>query len=104
FTAEPTPSNVKDQVTLMGFPAYKMGQTPYVAGGAVASRYVQHLISKMEITAQIREGNSGGPVLGNAEKVVGIAVEGADKSVGNNAVVLVKDLFVMLSSTESTNS
>jgi V8-like Glu-specific endopeptidase len=90
------PANTKDRVTLMGFPAYKVGQTPYVAETHVASRYVTHAVSKMEITAQIRNGNSGGPVLGKTGRVVGIAVEGADKAGGNNAVVLVKELLSMV--------
>lgn len=83
---------VKKAVTLFGFPAYKTGQTPYVAEAKVASKYAFHGIQKFEIDTQIREGNSGGPVLNEKYEVVGIAAEGARKESGNNAVISVKEL------------
>ena len=80
----------------MGFPAYKIGQTPYLAEGRIASLYPQKGVKKCEITAQIREGNSGGPVVDAELRLVGIAVEGAEKSGGNNAVVLASEIFNLL--------
>ncbi|MCI5167982.1 MAG: hypothetical protein D3903_18325 [Candidatus Electrothrix sp. GM3_4] len=82
----------KDSISLFGFPAYKTGQTPYVADGNVASKFATHGIQKFEITTQIREGNSGGPVLNMKNEVVGIAAEGARKESGNNAVISISEL------------
>lgn len=85
----------KDHVALVGYPAYKVGQTPYWADARVASIYGQQNVAKFEITTQIREGNSGGPVMDAALRVVGIAVEGADKGAGNNAAVQIRELYAM---------
>ncbi|WP_339136187.1 MAG: reverse transcriptase domain-containing protein [Candidatus Electrothrix sp. GW3-4] len=90
----PSPNNVKqkDSISLYGFPAYKTGQTPYVADGKVASKFATHGIQKFEITTPIREGNSGGPVLNMKNEVIGIAAEGARKESGNNAVISIGEL------------
>ena len=86
----------KDPVSLFGFPAYKIGQTPYVAEAKVASKFGDKSIRKFEIDTQIREGNSGGPVLNEKYEVVGIAAEGARKESGNNAVITVNELSNLL--------
>jgi V8-like Glu-specific endopeptidase len=88
--------SLKDDITLIGFPAYKTAQTPYLADGKVGSRYTQSTVKKFEITAQIREGNSGGPVLNEALQLVGMAVEGAEKSGGNNAAVSASEIYGLL--------
>lgn len=88
--------DLKDPVSLFGFPAYKTGQTPYVAEAKVASKFGDKGIQKFEIDTQIREGNSGGPVLNEEYEVVGIAAEGARKDSGNNAVISVKELRKIL--------
>ncbi|MBX2977146.1 MAG: trypsin-like peptidase domain-containing protein [Ignavibacteriaceae bacterium] len=74
-------------VKMIGYPAYKIGQTPYIVDAKIASIYCQSTINKFEIDSLIREGNSGGPILNSNNKVVGIAAEGAEKSGGNNAVL-----------------
>lgn len=92
-----------DRVTLVGYPAYKVGQmTPYWADAQIASFYRQHNVEKFEITTQIREGNSGGPVVNESFRVVGIAVEGAEKGAGNNAAVQLHELYAMWKSSAAT--
>lgn len=95
-----SPSSVdvalKDNVSLFGFPAYKIGQTPYVAEAKVASKFATKGIQKFEISTQIREGNSGGPVLNHKFEVAGIAAEGAQKDSGNNAVIAVGELAKLM--------
>jgi hypothetical protein len=81
---------------LVGFGNYKLGQNIYVEGCHAASHYPYLGFRRMEITAQIRAGNSGGPVLNSARKVVGVAVEGAHKAGGNNSVVLLGELQALL--------
>jgi S1-C subfamily serine protease len=92
------PPKLKEHVALVGYPAYKMGQTPYWADAKVASIYGQLNVAKFEISTQIREGNSGGPVMNESLQVVGIAVEGAEKGGGNNAVVQMHELYAVLQS------
>lgn len=86
----------KTPVTLIGFPSYKIGQSPYLADGKIASVYAQSGVKKFEIDILIREGNSGGPVLNSNLDVIGIAAEGAEKSGGNNAVIRICELIALL--------
>lgn len=96
LTSSTVQVSLKDHVTLFGFPAYKTGQTPYVAEAKVASKFATTGIQKFEISTQIREGNSGGPVLNHKFEVVGVAAEGAQKDSGNNAVISVTELDKLL--------
>ncbi len=91
--AESDAVSQKEPIALAGFPAYKIGQSPYWVDGKVASTYAQSGVEKFEIDIVIREGNSGGPVLNSNFEVVGIAAEGAEKSGGNNAVIKIGELF-----------
>jgi S1-C subfamily serine protease len=86
----------KMPITLMGFPAYKLGQSAYLADGKIASVYTQSGVKKFEIDILIREGNSGGPVLNSNFDVIGIAAEGAEKTGGNNAVIRICELSGLL--------
>lgn len=79
-------------VKMIGYPAYKIGQTPYIVDAKIASIYCQSAINKFEIDSLIREGNSGGPILNSNNKVIGIAAEGAEKSGGNNAALRIEML------------
>lgn len=74
-------------IKMIGYPAYKIGQTPYIVDAKIASIYSQSTVNKFEIDSLIREGNSGGPILNSNNKVIGIAAEGAEKSGGNNAAL-----------------
>ena len=82
---------------LLGFPAYKIGQTAYISDTKIASIYPQSGLSKFEIDQQIREGNSGGPVVSSDGRVLGVALEGARKDSGSNAVLHFKELAFVLS-------
>ena len=94
----------KERVILFGFPAYKLGtQTPYVVDGKVALVYTQNGIDKFEINTQIRDGNSGGPILNENSQVVGVALEGAEKGGGSNAVIQTQELFKSLEQKSSKN-
>jgi hypothetical protein len=83
----------KNPIIIMGFPAYKVGQSAYLADGKIASVFTQSGVKKFEIDILIREGNSGGPVLNTNYEVIGIATEGAEKSGGNNSVTRISELY-----------
>lgn len=89
--------DILQKVKMIGYPAYKNGQTPYIVDAKIASIYSQLNINKFEIDSIIREGNSGGPILNSNNKVIGIAAEGAEKSGGNNAVLRIDMLDKMQS-------
>ncbi|MBT4525293.1 trypsin-like serine protease [bacterium] len=80
------------EVKLFGFPAYKIGQTPYIADAKIATIYTQSAVSKFEIDHQIREGNSGGPILNKDNKLIGVALEGAEKGSGSNGCLQLDEI------------
>jgi len=63
----------------------------------VASLYIQSGVSKFEITCQIREGNSGGPILNDKNELVGMAIEGAEKGSGNNGCLSLSEIMKVIS-------
>ncbi|MCK9619122.1 MAG: reverse transcriptase domain-containing protein [Methylobacter sp.] len=80
------------EARLLGFPAYKDGQSHYIVDTKIASIFTRHTFRKFEIDAAIREGNSGGPIIDTYGKLLGVALEGAEKSSGNNAALYFSEL------------
>ncbi len=94
------PIKMQDDVKLLGFPAYAPGHGYYMVDSKVAKIYTQSMVNKFEIDKLIREGNSGGPVLNDKSMVIGIALEGARKSGGNNGCLLISEIDKVLNSDE----
>lgn len=67
-----------DNLTVAGFPNYRLGDTPSIVDGRIRSFRIVSLIKWMLLDAPIIAGNSGGPVLNRGNKVVGIAATGGD--------------------------
>jgi S1-C subfamily serine protease len=86
----------REEVILLGFPAYNIGQSPTVVDAKISSIYPQNGIPKFEISSQIREGNSGGPIINKLGKVVGVALEGAQKDGGNNGCILISEIHELI--------
>jgi RNA-directed DNA polymerase len=84
------------EARLLGFPAYKMCQSFYISDTKVASEYPWHGLKKFEIDSQIRNGNSGGPIIDVSGKLLGVALEGARKDEGNNAALHFSELVSVL--------
>lgn len=94
LTAQTSPAVQRDAITLLGFPGHKVGHTePYIDEGKIGNVYSHQGVKMYDITAQIREGNSGGPVLGDSHEVIGLAVKGAEGISGSNSVVAISELF-----------
>jgi len=87
-------------VKLLGYPAYAPGSGHFMVDAKVAKIYTQSMVSKFEIDSQIREGNSGGPIIDLASRVVGIALEGAMKNAGNNGCLVISEIEEVLSKDE----
>ena len=83
----------RDPVQLLGFPQHAFGKTQhYIADAKVASVFMFSGMKKFEIDYPIREGNSGGPIINQDGQLVGVALEGATKSSGNNAALSASEL------------
>lgn len=91
---------MQEGVKLLGFPAYAPGHGHFMVDAKVAKLYTQSAVSKFEISSQIREGNSGGPIINEDSEVVGIALEGARKDGGNNGCLMISEIDQVVSSDE----
>lgn len=94
------PVEMQKDVKLLGFPAYAPGHGHYMVDSKVAKIYCQSAVNKFEIDKQIREGNSGGPIIDAESMVIGIALEGARKEGGNNGCLVISEIEEVLSSDE----
>lgn len=91
---------MQEDVKLLGFPAYAPGHGHFMVDSKVAKFYTQSGVRKFEISSQIREGNSGGPIINQESEVVGIALEGARKDGGNNGCLMISEIDQVISSDE----
>ena len=89
---------MQEDVKLLGFPAYAPGHGYFIVDSKVAQFYVRSGVHKFEISSQIREGNSGGPIINSESKVVGIALEGARKDGGKNGCLKINEIDRVMNS------
>lgn len=68
-----------NNITVAGFPNYRLGDSGVVNPGLVIGTRTVSAIRRALINAPIVAGNSGGPVLNSQNRVVGVAVTGADR-------------------------
>ena len=92
FDSANSTESIGDQVTLVGFPGHGLGHSHYVVDSKIARTYTISAVDGFEIGTQIREGNSGGPVLDSNLKVVGMALRGATKSAGMNGCITIGEI------------
>lgn len=71
---------VGTEVTLLGFPDPWVGNQVAVVRGQIIQQRREHGLDYFAIDQDIVAGNSGGPILNNANRVVGIAVKGRGES------------------------
>lgn len=70
------------EIMLCGYPSFELGHQIRKETGQIVSKKTVHAVKKFEITADIRHGNSGGPVLNDKMQVIGWA-DAADPSIVN---------------------
>lgn len=90
--------NTGDSTKLLGYPNYSAGSSPYMVDCKIARMYPASGVHKFEIDHTIRAGNSGGPLLDNEVKALGIALEGAHKDGGHNGCLTIPELHTVLGS------
>ena len=71
---------IMDHIAVSGFPNYRRSDTGIVSPGLVVGYRPTHGIRRLLVNASIISGNSGGPVIDSDNKVIGVAVTGADCS------------------------
>jgi V8-like Glu-specific endopeptidase len=81
------------EIQLVGFPFPSIGKNLSFAEGKIRTRYRRYEKQHYDITALIRQGNSGGPVLDKDFQVVGVAKEGELQDHGNNGVLQVQEVI-----------
>ncbi|MFN0263953.1 trypsin-like peptidase domain-containing protein [Tepidamorphus sp. 3E244] len=67
---------VGDDVVAYGYPGYGPGDGLNVRGGKVTSLPRKHAIDRVEVSQELSQGMSGGPVLDSSGKVVGVIHKG----------------------------
>lgn len=67
---------VTDGVTAMGYPDWGLGEQPNIRSGEISLLTVRFGVQLLEVTQQLAQGMSGGPILNVAGEVVGIIQKG----------------------------
>ena len=78
LTASVVATTLHQKVLLAGYPNYAPGHQTYFAWGNITTHRIVSTIKRFLISAPIAGGNSGGPVLDENLRVIGVAVTGAD--------------------------
>lgn len=90
-----TPAAVGDAVTAIGYPDWGLGEKFNVRPGTVSSLTARSGLQLLEVTQQLMQGMSGGPVLNAAGDVVGIVHKGGPEE-GRQFAIRLSELHVSL--------
>lgn len=87
------PIEVKDTITVIGFPDYQMNDSPQCYEGKVSAKSIEPTIEtgllyieRFTIDKAIYKGMSGSPVVDSHNRVIGVAVHGANDPVMSSRV------------------
>jgi RNA-directed DNA polymerase len=92
FSGMESPLNRNERAVLCGYPNWSPGRTSNHADTAVMSRYQRSGLSRFEISANIRQGYSGGPLIDLQYRVAGVAQQGATQQDGNDECLCVSEV------------
>jgi RNA-directed DNA polymerase len=70
---------IQEQVTLLGYPNFHPGATGIIYKGAVIGQFIRFGQQRIQVSCEIAQGNSGGPVLNDDYMVIGIAANGKER-------------------------
>lgn len=82
-----------DQVGIYGFPASNQYQPPIFMRARVVRVRGVYGVTRIEIDKQIAKGNSGGPVVDEHYRVIGVVVEGATIETGMNSCISANEIL-----------
>jgi S1-C subfamily serine protease len=90
--ADKSPSS-GELLQILGFPNYRTSKkVSRTNTELITEQYPKHGVQYIEVKDTIRKGNSGGPVIDENKKIVGLAVEGATQADGDNGVVVTSEI------------
>lgn len=89
-------ASVEQDTVLLGFPNWNHGRPLNWVNGHVTSVFPKQGVRRLETSQSIRQGNSGGPLIGKDFRVVGMATEGAVLDRGNNECLVSKEIVEWL--------
>lgn len=89
------PAAVGDAVVALGYPLWGFGEALNIRPGEVSSLTVRSLVKKIEVTQQLTQGMSGGPILNAAGEVVGVIHKGGPDE-GRQLAVRLSELAASL--------
>ena len=92
FSALESPPNRNESVILIGYPNWSPGRVANHVSGVVLSRYPRSGLSRFEISTNIRQGNSGGPLVDLQYRLAGVAQQGATQQAGNDECLCVSEV------------
>jgi hypothetical protein len=75
----PKPAAVRDLVLAVGYPLWGLAERLNIRPGEVSVLTARFGVQKIEVTQQLTQGMSGGPILNTADQVVGIIQTGGPK-------------------------
>jgi RNA-directed DNA polymerase len=91
----PQPAAVEDEVLAVGYPMWGFGERLNIRRGHVSLLTVQHGVQLLEVTQQLTQGMSGGPILNDRDEVVGIIRKGGPAE-GRQLAIRLSELDVSL--------
>ncbi|MGC5795877.1 trypsin-like peptidase domain-containing protein [Sphingomonas sp. NFX23] len=95
LASAPVPAAIGDVVTAIGYPDWGLGERFNVRPGTVSSLTARGGVQLLEVTQQLMQGMSGGPILNANGEVVGIVHKGGPAE-GRQFAVRLSELDVSL--------
>lgn len=92
FTGLDSPIERNQKGFLIGFPNHTAGKRANQLPSNVLNTFPQFGLLRVEITGNIRQGNSGGPFVDDLYRVAGVAQQGAKQDLGNDQCLCVTEL------------
>ena len=68
--------SVGSNTVALGFPSYGLGDKLNIRPGTISSKTVKSAVDYLEVTQKLSQGMSGGPLLNNADEVIGVIHKG----------------------------
>ncbi len=100
LSASTAPAAVGDPVVAIGYPDWGLGERCNIRPGTVSSLTARSGLQLLEVTQQLMQGMSGGPILNSSGEVVGIVHKGGPEE-GRQFGIRLSELFVSIQKTAS---
>ncbi len=96
FSGVEAPATRHQPAWLIGFPNWTRGRDVDVQRTSVTNAFTRGGLRRLDTSALIRQGNSGGPLVDESFRVIGVAEQGATQETGNNECLCTTELDAWL--------